>query len=162
MIKFNYLIIFISSFIPLIVGAVWYNPRFFGQVKDPSDTSKSGHKPLVYILTFIVSVFYSVAISFQVIHQLHFQSMFYNEVGFLASEGNAFKDFEFIMAAYKNNFRSFGHGAFHGLLNSIFILLPLFTINGMFEGKTWKYIFTTWGYWTLCSVIMGAIICQFY
>jgi hypothetical protein len=162
MIKFNFLIIFISACIPLIVGAIWYNPRFFGQKKEQSETKNQGHKPMIYILTFILSIFYSVTISYQVIHQLHFQSMFYNEVGFLASEGNAFKDFEFIMAAYKSNFRSFGHGAFHGLLNSICIILPIIGINGMFEGKSWKYIMTTWGYWTLNGIIMGAIICQFY
>jgi Protein of unknown function (DUF1761) len=162
MIKFNYLVILISSCIPLIVGAIWYNPRLFGQKTEPNNGNKQGHKPMIYLLTFILSIMYSVTISFQVIHQLHFQSMFFNEVGFLNGEGNAFKDFEFIMAAYKNNFRSFGHGAFHGLLNGLFILLPLFAINGMFEGKTWRYIVTTWGYWTTCGVIMGAIICQFY
>jgi hypothetical protein len=162
MIPFNYLILTVSSLIPLLVGAIWYNPRLFGVRSIENDNKQMGHKPSVYIIALILSFMYSIAMSFQVIHQLHFQSLFMNQVGFLAGEGNAFKDFEFIMAAYKSNYRSFSHGAFHGFLNSIFIILPILTINGLFENKSWKYILTHWGFWAVSSTIMGAIICQFY
>lgn len=142
---------------PLIVGAVWYNPRFFGQ-----KTEGHGHNKSVYLAAFILGILYSIAMAFQVIHQLHFQSMLMGSVGFDQGTGDAFHDFEFMMAKYKSNYRTFGHGAIHGLLNSICILLPIIAVNGLFEGKTWKYIMTTWGYWAATSILMGAIISQFY
>jgi hypothetical protein len=62
-------------------------------------------------------------------------------------------------AKYGNNFRTFGHGAFHGIINSIFLALPLIAINAVFERRGAKYIFIHWGYWTLTLMGMCAVIC---
>ena len=166
MLEFNYLVIFITALIPLIVGMVWYHPKAFGTIwfgetglkKEDTNNSKMGK---VFLITFLLSILYSVAMHFQVIHQLHFKSMLMNEVGFSNGEGEAFEAFVYNMKKYGQNFRTFGHGAFHGFLNSIFIVLPIIAINAMFELKSWKYIMINWGYWAVCSTIMGGIICQF-
>lgn len=163
MIKFNLLILLVTSCIPLLVGAIYYSPTLAGKLWAKDETNgKQKHKPMVYVFTLILSFFYSLALAYQVIHQLHFQSMLYNEVGFLTKEGSAFKDFEYIMANYGHCFRTFKHGLFHGFLNSIFIVLPILGIHLMFEGKTWKYILVNWGYWAICGMLMGGIICEFY
>lgn len=162
MIHVNFLVLLIATCVPLIIGAIYYNPSLGGRFLIDKERTEKKHKPIVYIFSFVLSFMYSLALAYQVIHQLHFQSMFYNEVGFIAKEGSAFRDYEYIMATYGSCFRNFKHGMFHGFLNSLFIVLPILSILSVFEGKTWKYILTHWGYWALCGMIMGGIICEFY
>jgi hypothetical protein len=111
---------------------------------------------------FIISFMYSITISYQVIHQLHFQSMLMGEVGFENGEGNAFKDLVYIFELYGKNFRSFGHGAFHGFLNSIFIVLPILIFQKLTTKLSWKSTAYLWAFWALCGILMGGIICELY
>ena len=63
------------------------------------------------------------------------------------------------MDEFGNMHRSFGHGALHGAIAGIFLVLPLLGINALFERKGFKYILINVGYWTLTLAIMGAIVC---
>ncbi|WP_367277991.1 DUF1761 domain-containing protein [Flavobacterium sp.] len=63
------------------------------------------------------------------------------------------------MADYGETFRTYKHGALHGFIAGLFIALPLISINGLFEQKSWKYMAIQAGYWTVILTIMGAIIC---
>ena len=65
------------------------------------------------------------------------------------------------MDKYGNNFRSFGHGAIHGIIASVFFVLPVVAINALFERRSWKYIMLHWGFWAVSLLIMGGLICQF-
>ena len=67
--------------------------------------------------------------------------------------------YETFMAEYKDEFRTFKHGAFHGVIAGLFIVLPILGINALFERKSWKYILINVGYWTVTLAIMGAIVC---
>ena len=67
--------------------------------------------------------------------------------------------FQAFMDDYGNDFRTFKHGALHGLLAGIFLVLPIMGTNGLFERKSWKYILINVGYWTVALTIMGAIVC---
>lgn len=54
---------------------------------------------------------------------------------------------------------TFAHGAFHGFfLVGLFLVLPLFAGNAIFEGKGVKYVAVNAGYWTLCITLMGGVI----
>ena len=64
------------------------------------------------------------------------------------------------MEEFGNEFRTFKHGALHGVLAGVFFFFPVIAINGMFERKSWKYIFINTGYWVISLAIMGAIICS--
>lgn len=166
MLEFNFLVLFCASIVPLLVGFVWYNPRMFGKIWMESvgiEENASSNTRLfkIFALTFVLSYIYAIALQFQVIHQLHFQSMFLNEIGFKEGQGTAFQDFKFIMTKYGDNFRTFKHGAFHGFLNSLFIVLPIVAINAIFEMKSWKYILINIGFWMISMILMGGIICQF-
>jgi hypothetical protein len=63
------------------------------------------------------------------------------------------------MADYGTVLRTFKHGALHGFMSGLFLAFPLIAINGLFERKSWKYIFIHAGYWTVSMTIMGAIVC---
>ncbi|MFY9309226.1 MAG: DUF1761 domain-containing protein [Bacteroidia bacterium] len=68
------------------------------------------------------------------------------------------KDF---LAKYGNNFRTFKHGVFHGVMAGFTIALPILGTNAMFERKGFKYIAINVGYWIVCLALMGGVICAF-
>jgi len=63
------------------------------------------------------------------------------------------------LADYGDAFRTYKHGALHGFMSGIFLALPIVSINGLFEHKTWKYMLIQAGYWTAIMTVMGSIIC---
>jgi hypothetical protein len=164
MIKFNWLILLLSSFIPLILAYFWFNLNWSQKILNLNENSNLAIKWSVGSILglFILSFMYSISISYQVIHQLHFQSLLLNEVGFDKGEGNAYKDLLYIFELYGKNFRSFGHGAFHGLLNSIFIVLPILVFQKLINKIDWKTIVYIWAFWAIGGILMGGIICELY
>ena len=71
----------------------------------------------------------------------------------------ALPSYEAFMADYGNAFRTYKHGALHGILAGIFVALPIIGTNALFERKRAKYILINSGYWIVTMGIMGAIIC---
>ena len=63
------------------------------------------------------------------------------------------------IADYGDAFRTFKHGALHGLIGGLFIALPIIGTNALFERKGAKYILINSGYWIVTLTIMGAIVC---
>ena len=68
-----------------------------------------------------------------------------------------FKDF---MSTYGDRFRTFKHGALHGSVLGMFVVLPILSIIAMFERKSVKYVAINAGYWIVTLAIMAGIICQ--
>ena len=164
MIKFNWLLLSLTSLIPLLLAFIWFKPSIYSIIFKEWDSSQYEFKlnfssaSILLILGFM----YSIAVSYQVIHQLHFQSLLMNEVGFLTGEGNAFKDLIYVFELYGKNFRSFKHGVFHGVLNAIFIVLPILVYGKFSSQVSWKSIFFQWLFWVISGAIMGGIICELY
>lgn len=162
----NLLVIFLVSFIPLIIGFVWYNPKVFGTIwmnetGMTEEKAKEANLFMIFGITFFMSFLFAFTLQFSVVHQFHIFSILKDEVGFAEKTGDAYADLTYFMTKYKLNFISFKHGAFHGLIASIFSYLPIITINSLFEKKSIKYILITFGYWALSSTLMGGFICQF-
>ncbi len=65
-----------------------------------------------------------------------------------------------LMTRYGDAQRGFKHGMVHGSIISFFFVLPLITINSLFERRGWKYIFIHFGYWLICLLLMGGLLCQ--
>ena len=160
----NWIAFLVASLVPLVVGAIYYNPKVLGnywmKVADMSEEKiKSGNMPIIFLLSFVFSFFLSVSINFAVNHQFHVQSLLIEEPGLMDAStelGAWFKEF---IENYGNNYRTFGHGALHGVLQAITFALPLIAINALFERKSWGYIFVHFGYWLISIAIMGGIIC---
>ena len=68
-----------------------------------------------------------------------------------------FQDF---LAQYGDRFRTFGHGALHGSMVGLLIVLPVMGTNALFEKKSIKYVMINAGYWTITLALMGGILCQ--
>lgn len=159
----NFYMYFVSALIPLVVGAIYYSPKVFGgtwmKINGFTDeTLKQGNPAVIYGLTYVLGVFLSVLLSGLVIHQSGVVASAMTGAGEFTPD--AVRDVNAFLAEYGNTYRTFGHGAVHGVLLSLFFALPVIAINGMFERRGAKYIFIHWGYWAVTLALMGGLLCQ--
>jgi hypothetical protein len=63
------------------------------------------------------------------------------------------------LADYGTAYRTFKHGALHGFLTGLFLVLPILGTNALYEKRSFKYTLVTSGFWIVCLMIMGGIIC---
>lgn len=162
--EINWLIVFSTAIIPLLVGFVWYGP-LFGKVwmKEAglNESDLQGTNMLkITLLTFLFGMMLAVALIGIVIHQWNVQSVLmtpeFEEAG---STSKAY--LEEFMSIYGNNFRTFQHGLLHGVISGIFIFLPIIGTNALYERKSFKYILVNVGFWTISAGLMGGVICAF-
>lgn len=158
--EFNYLAIIVAAFVPLVLGFLWYNPILFGNVwmKEAEMTEekiKNGNMAVIFGVSFLLSIVLSFFTQFFSIHQLGAVQM----IGGDPSIEGILPSFQAFMDDYGTNFRSYKHGALHGLIAGLTIVFPVMATNGLFERKSWKLIFINTGYWTTALIIMNAIVC---
>lgn len=166
MIKVNFLILLLASLIPLVVGFVWYNQKTFGTawMKETGMTeekAKEANMFLIFGLTFVLSFLFAFLLQTMVIHQFSVFSLLANEPGIKDPNSEMGKWIVEFMGKYGNNFRTFKHGVLHGALAGLLLILPVITINALFERKGFKYIAINAGYWTVSAALMGGVICAF-
>ena len=155
---FNPIAILVAALVTLLVGFVWYNPKVFGTIwmKEAGITeeqAKQGNMLKIFGFTILFSLMLSMMVPALVIHQM-------GAFGLIGGDPTkALPSYTAFMADYNDAFRTYKHGALHGFMSGIFIVLPVIGINSMFDQKSWKYIFVISGYWVVTLTIMGAIIC---
>ena len=64
------------------------------------------------------------------------------------------------MEVYGDRFRTFEHGALHGMMGGLFIVLPIMGTNNLFERRSFKLTLINTGYWTITLALMGGVLCQ--
>jgi len=161
MIEFNWVAILGSGLVPLLVGAIWYGPLFGKAWMDAADMSlekmQGANMMKIYGLALVFGLMLSVGLLPIVVHQMGVFSTLEN-LGVTEAGSDVNLYFQDFMSKYGTNFRTFKHGAFHGLLTGVFIFLPIMATNALFERKGWKYIGINVGYWAVTAMIMGGII----
>lgn len=155
--EFNFLAILVAAIVPIFIGFLWYNPILFGnawmrEAEMTEQKMKSGNMALIFGLTLLLSFILAFFLQNLTTHQMGAFALAQGELG----ETPTYLAF---MEEFGNEFRTFKHGALHGVLAGVFLFFPVIAINGMFERKSWKYIFINAGYWVVSLGIMGAIIC---
>jgi hypothetical protein len=158
--EMNFIAFFASALTTLVTGFIWYSPKVFGTIwmreaKITEDDLKKGSMLKIFGLTYIFSLMISIIVSALTIHQSGALGM----VGGPPMLESAKPSFAAFMADYGTAYRTFKHGSLHGFLTGVFFAFPMLAINGLFERKSWKYIFVHAGYWILTLTIMGGIIC---
>lgn len=166
MLSVNFLITALAALIPLIVGAIWYNPKVLGgawmkSVALSEEDLKGANMPMIFLLTYIFSFFVALILHPIVIHQFGFQSMVMNEPGIFKEGTEANMFFRSTMDKYGDAFRTFKHGALHGTILGVTLATPVIGVIALFERKGGRYIFIHAGYWILSLMLMGGVICQF-
>jgi hypothetical protein len=160
--EINPFALLVSAAITLVVGFIWYHPKVFGTVwmKENNLTReelRKGNMLKIFGLTYIFSLMITMIEMGLTIHQSGAIGM----VGGPPLLEAAKPSFTAFMADYGTAYRTFKHGALHGFMSGLFFAFPITAINGLFERKSWKYIFINSGYWIASLTLIGGIICQF-
>jgi UDP-N-acetylmuramyl pentapeptide phosphotransferase/UDP-N-acetylglucosamine-1-phosphate transferase len=158
--EMNYLAILVAALVPILLGFLWYNPILFGnawmtEAGMTEEKMKGGNMAIIFGVSIVLSLLLSAFLQTLVIHQIGATQL----IGGDPTADGILPSYQAFMNDYGTNFRTFKHGALHGLLAGLFIVLPIIAINGLFERKSAKYIFINSGYWTVALTIMGAILC---
>lgn len=149
----------VAALIPLLIGFVWYHPKVFGNfwmrvAGVTEEKLKTGNFALILIMTYVLGFLISTLMMSMVIHQAHIYSLF-------ADSPDAEGMVAGFMTKYADLYRTFKHGAFHGVLTAVLFVTPIIAINAMFERRGFKYIMVNAGFWIVALALMGGTICQF-
>jgi len=162
--EYNALFYFVAAIIPMVIGAVWYHPKVFGNawMKASGVTEEQiqgGNMPLIFGLAYVFSLILAFGMTGIVIHQSGIDSLFTMDI--MAGDEEITTMVESLHATYGDKHRHFGHGALHGGIAAILLALPLLGTIALFERRKWKYVAIHTGYWFVAMSLMGGVICQF-
>lgn len=152
--------------VPLVIGFLWYSPKTLAPLwmkvsGVPEEKLKSGNMPLIFGLTYFFGCLISLFMITVVIHQSHVFSIFAGDPASRDANSEIGKYLADFMSKHGQNFRTFKHGAFHGIISSLLYVMPVIAINALFERRGFKYIAIHTGYWLITLAIIGGLMCQF-
>ncbi len=132
----NWLAILVASASTLVVGFVWYHKSVFGTawmktIGKTEEDLQGGNMAVMFGVAFVMGIIVSMFLT----HDITFGD---DQAG--------------------EQFMTFQHGAFHGLLAGLMVAMPVLTVNALFEQKGWKYIAINVGYWVVSLTIVGGIV----
>jgi Protein of unknown function (DUF1761) len=158
-------ILLATALIPLLLGFIWYHPKVFGnawmKAAGVTPDAGKGGMALIFILTYIFSVFIAMSLNMMTIHQWSLMSLLADNPDVGVPGTATANELKALLDLYGGKFRTFGHGALHGFITGIFFALPVLGVNALFERKGFKYIAINTGFWILCFMLMGGIICRY-
>lgn len=159
----NFYMYFIVALIPLIVGAVYYHPKVLGTTwmnanGFTEESLQGANMPLIFGLSYVLSFILGFFLTSMVIHQGQVFSMMIPDI--MESGSAAQQTFNDLMETYGDRYRTFSHGAVHGVITTVFFILPVLGINALFERRGWKYVLVHFGYWAISLALMGGVLCS--
>jgi hypothetical protein len=156
--EINFLAFLTAAVSTLVVGFVWYHPKVFGTIwmKESGmteDKMKGGNMALIFGMAVFYAFLIAIVLQFLVIHQ-------WGALGMVDGDPTLAKpSYANFMADYGTAFRTFKHGMLHGFMAGLFLALPIIGTNALFEKRSWKYTLISGGFWIVCFMLMGGIIC---
>ena len=167
--EINIVVHLIAALVPMIIGFIWYNPKVFGNewmiaAGMTEEKVKSGNMPLIFGLSFVLSIVLSFTYTMMMDHHFAFQAFFRPVVdhGLGVDPTTPFgAELKGLIDGYGDRYSSWTHGLAHSFLLSIFVLIPVMGTNAMFERKSFKYFLINWCYWAVTIAVMYMIIAQF-
>ena len=158
-------IVALAALIPMIMGFLYYNPKTLGtawmKASGVTDEKMKGsNMPLMFGMSLLLSFFLGMGVWPLVVHQTGVFSLFANDAGFVMNDSSSIPALGEFMDVYGDRFRTFGHGALHGVMGGLFIVLPIMGTNNLFERRPFKLTLINAGYWTITLALMGGVLCQ--
>lgn len=157
--EINFLSLLLAAISTLVVGFVWYHPKVFGTIwmKESGMTEekmKGSNMIIIFGVSIVYAIFISIVLQMLVIHQ-------FGALGMIGGDITTAKpSYEAFMADYGTAFRTFKHGALHGFMTGLFMILPVIGVGALYERRSFKYVLVSGGYWIVSFIIMGGIICM--
>lgn len=161
----NFIAIITATFVPVVLGFIWYNPKIgFGKAwmqaaEITEDKMKGANMAAIFGFTILLSFFMAMIMQLLVIHQVHVMSLLSNQPDSSDPESQSSQFLKKFVELYSDSYRTFKHGAFHGTIGGFMLALPIIGINALFERKGFKYIAVNAGFWILSMALMGGILC---
>ena len=157
----NPIMIFVAALVPVVIGFIWFNPSLFGKTLAHESNSKViVYGPLDMIVNYIFGLLLSFSLLSYVNHQMAVMQLFYSREGFNEPGSKALQDLEQVLRIVGDYHLSFGHGAIHGTMAAVMLLLPVIVAIALRERRTYKYVFIHFGFWLVSAVLMGGILGQ--
>ncbi|MDX1686285.1 MAG: DUF1761 domain-containing protein [Saprospiraceae bacterium] len=158
----NFYMYFVAALIPLVVGAIYYNPKVLGTAWMKAcgfeeEDLQGANMPAIFLISYIFGLFLAIALQSIVIHQGGLFSMMAPEI---LEAGEMRDQFLMLMEQYGDRYRSFGHGATHGTTTALLLAFPIIGTIALFERRGWKYIWIHVGYWFITLGLMGGLLCE--
>lgn len=130
----NWLAIVIATFIPMIVGFIYYHDKVFGNAWMTSlgwtkETMKKGNMAVMFGVSLFMSFLLANWILFNV-------------------DG----------PGQEGKYDTFKHGAGHGVFVTFLLVMPIIVTTGLFERKSFKNMAINIGYWLITLCLMGGVI----
>jgi hypothetical protein len=121
----------------MIIGFIYYHPKVFGKAWMNSlgiteADLKVGNMAMIYGICLVMSFI----LSFYLL----------GNVDGPGQEGA------------ERQYDSFKHGAAHGMLLTLFLIMPVMVTNGLFERKSFKNLGINLLYWLITLALMGGVI----
>ena len=164
--QFNFWLLPLVAFIPLIVGSIWYNPKVFGNAWMKSaeiseERTRTGNMLKIFGLTYLFSLLGAYIITPATVHQLSVTQLFFMDPA-MSDVGSAIsRDMSSFLDTYGERHRTFGHGVIHGVEFALFAGLVMLGVPALFERRPFKYTMIHVGFWMLCFGLMGGILCAY-
>jgi hypothetical protein len=162
----KYIVDLCAALIPLVIGFIWYHPKVLGSVIKAAngvtgENANAGHKPWVYLLTYVVSYFIARSLGSVVIHQYGLLSFLANEPDVHVAGTPLNITVQGLLDKYGDNYRTFKHGAYHGYQMGLYLVAPIIAIITLFEKRKWTWLLVHAGYWIVCLALMGGVVCAY-
>ena len=130
----NYLSLVLAALAPMVVGFIYYSKMLFGNawmksIGKTEEDLQGGNMVMILGLSLVLSFLMAF-----------FMMNFCNGLG---QEGQ---------------FDTFQHGVVHGIVVSLFLVIPTVITNGLFEQKSWSNILINSLYWMISLALMGGIV----
>jgi len=163
----NILAILVTALVPMVLGFIWYHPKVFGSAwmrlsGMTEEKAKEGNMAVKFGLSYLFSFMLAFVLNALVVHDSFVEGALYyitnrTMVPEPGSQAAQWLDYYRTTLAPSNHI--FTHGSFHAFfLIGLFIVLPVFATNAIFERKSFKYVALNAGYWILAITLMGGII----
>ena len=139
--QFNWLAIIVAGLIPSIMGAIYYGPIFQKQWLSSLGKTQEEMVPKNMGLTYGLALMMAMLLSINMkltIEMIH-RDVINGQLAFHSTH-------------------TFGHGAFHGLLMCLFIIVPVIVSLSLFQKNSGKNILLNVIFWCITMSIMGAIL----
>lgn len=128
----NWLSLILSTFIPIVVGFIYYQKEILGKAWMATiSMPKEKRIKVSPIVSFSISFFVCFLLSFFLL---------------LVCNGQ------------EGQFDSFQNGAYQGLLLSLLVVIPISITGVLFNERSWGNMIINAGYWLISLPLMGGIL----
>lgn len=138
----NYIAVIVAALIPSIMGAIYYGPLFEKQWLSSLGKTKEemvpSNMPVTYGLALLMAVLVSMSLK-MTIELVH-------------------KDVNSSGEMIFGSFHTFGHGALHGAMICLTLVVPIIVSLSLFQKSSGKNIILNIVFWTVCFALMGGIL----